>query len=72
MNENKYNGSDLMDFKVIRNDGVCAMSTTFISCIPSEEQLNGMADAGYRFELNGKPVTRKKIKEYIKEQRDGR
>lgn len=57
-----------MEFSVIRSDGVCVMSTSSKSCIPTDDQLNSLAAAGYTFELNGKPATRKKVKDFLKEQ----
>lgn len=46
------------------------MQTTMKSCIPDEEQLSYMSKAGYKFKLEGKIVTLKKIKEYQKEKQN--
>lgn len=43
------------------------MSCKTVSCIPDEQQLKSIYDAGHRFRLNGKSVSIKKILEYVKD-----
>ena len=42
------------------------MATNHISCIPDNEQIVAMTKAGYKFKLQGKFATKKKIEEFIK------
>ena len=55
----------IMEFKVLNENGICVMSTTHVSCIPDEEQLKDMAKFGYKFKLDGKAISVKKIKEFL-------
>ena len=55
-----------MKFETILN-GRTMMSTNYIECIPPEEHIVSMAKAGYKFKIDGKIVTQKKIKEFIKD-----
>ena len=57
-----------MKFEVVNDKGVTVMQTTMKSCIPDEEQLSLMSKAGYKFKLDGKNVTMKKLKEFRKEE----
>ena len=57
-----------MKFEVINARGVTVMQTTMKSCIPDEEQLTYMSKVGYKFRLEGKVVTLKKLKEFQKEE----
>lgn len=52
-----------MLFQVINGIGIPVMSTEFASCIPDDEQLSSMYNAGYKFKLDGKTITKKKAKE---------
>ena len=54
-----------MEFNVINDNGVCVMSTTHESCIPNEDQLKEMAKYGYKFKIDGKAISVKKIKEFL-------
>ena len=51
---------------MINKDGKSVMSTEHISCFPTKEQLSSMVKAGYKFKIDGKPVTKKKIEELKK------
>lgn len=55
-----------MKFEVFNDRGVPKMSTEYISCIPDSAQLAALSKAGYKFKINGKPVSKKKVEEYIK------
>lgn len=55
----------IMEFKVINENGICVMSTTHESCIPDEDQLKDMAKYGYKFKLDNKAISAKKLKEYL-------
>lgn len=52
-----------MKFEVVNDKGKTVMSCTSVSCIPDEDELSCMAKAGYKFKLDGKNATQKKIKE---------
>lgn len=50
-------------FQVVDDKGVTVMRTDFISCIPDDNQLTSMSKSGYKFKINGKVVSIKKVKE---------
>lgn len=52
-----------MKFEVTNDKGVSVMSTEHKSCIPDDSQLFSMAKAGYKFKIDGKAVSVKKVKE---------
>lgn len=52
-----------MKFQVINDKGIGVMETHFASCIPDGAQLASMSKAGYKFKIDGKAVSIKKIKE---------
>lgn len=54
-----------MKFKVINPNGRTVMSTEYICCIPDEYELKSMSKAGYKFQIDGKNATLKKIKELV-------
>lgn len=56
-----------MKFEVVTDKGIPLMSCKTVSCIPDEQQLRSIYDAGHRFRLNGKSISIKKILEYVKE-----
>ncbi len=41
------------------------MNTEYMSCIPTVSQLDSMNKAGYKFKLDNKIVSVKKLKEFI-------
>lgn len=55
-----------MEFQVVNDKGVAVMVTEYISCIPNELQLASMSKAGYKFKIDGKAMSLKKLKEYVK------
>ena len=56
-----------MRFEVINDRNKTVMQTAHMSCIPDKELLNAMSKAGYKFKLNGKMTTIKKLSDKIKE-----
>lgn len=52
-----------MKFQVINDKGIGVMETHFASCMPDGAQLASMSKAGYKFKIDGKAVSIKKIKE---------
>ena len=56
-----------MKFEVINDKNKTVMSTTSLSCIPNENELNSMSKAGYKFKIDGKAITIKKLNEKLKE-----
>lgn len=52
-----------MKFEVISDRGRTVMSCTTASCIPDDDQLTSMSKAGYKFKIDGKAVSVKKLKE---------
>lgn len=43
------------------------MSTVYISCIPEYDQLLSMTQAGYKFRLDGKIISKRRLKELMEE-----
>lgn len=43
------------------------MQTETWLCVPDEDTLKLMSNAGYKFKLDGKTITTKKIKEKLEE-----
>lgn len=56
-----------MKFEVLNSKQKVVMHTTDISCIPSKDTLNAMLNAGYKFKLDDKAITIKKLNEQLKE-----
>lgn len=55
-----------MKFEVVNDKGVTVMQTEMKSCVPNDDELFTMSKAGYKFKLDGKSVSIKKIKETLK------
>ena len=53
-----------MKFEVLNNNGKVVESTEFKECI-NVEKLKFANSVGYKFKLNGKTITYKKIKEFL-------
>ncbi len=60
-----------MHFEAIDREGKTRMSTDDLPCIPDESQLTSMSTAGYKFKIDGKAVSIKKIKELKVEKKKG-
>lgn len=56
-----------MKFEVINDKNMPVMSTVYVSCIPNNDAINSLSKAGYRFRLDGKIMSVKKLNEQIKE-----
>ena len=56
-----------MKFEVFNDKDERAMYTEHISCIPDKDILSSMLKVGYKFKLNGKAITIKKLNEQLKE-----
>ena len=56
-----------MRFEVINSESTTLMQTTTWLCIPDKPMLTSMAKAGYRFKLDGRIITPKKLDEKMKE-----
>lgn len=55
-----------MEFEIIK-DSTTIFRTPDISCIPDKNQLDKMAKAGYKFKIDGKAVTKKKLEDILSE-----
>ncbi len=55
-----------MKFEVINDKNKVVMNTEFLSCIPEKTVLNLMSKSGYRFRLNNKIMSVKKLDEQLK------
>ena len=60
-----------MNFEVINDKNKVVMHTSDMTCIPDKDVLSLMTKAGYKFRLNGKATTIKKLNEQLKELDDG-
>lgn len=56
-----------MKFEVVNDKNKTVMSTMSPSCVPDKEELNSISKAGYKFKLDGKAITIKKLNEQLKE-----
>lgn len=52
-----------MLFQVVNDKGVPVMRTERASCIPDDSQLSSMSKVGYKFKIDGKAASIKKVKE---------
>lgn len=52
-----------MKFQVMTDKGDWVMETYYPSCIPNDTLLTSMSKAGYKFRIDGKATSVKKIKE---------
>ena len=57
-----------MEFEVINDKNRTVMNTMSKSCLPDKKLLISMSKNGYKFRLNGKMVTVKKLNDKLKEQ----
>lgn len=55
-----------MKFEVLNDKGITVMQTETKSCIPSEDELAVMNKAGYKFRIDGKNITIRKLIDAIK------
>lgn len=56
-----------MKFEVIDNKGNTIFNTTEKICLPNKLEIESLTCAGYKFKLDGKIVSKKKLLEQIKE-----
>ena len=56
-----------MNFEVLNDKNKVVMHTDFLSCVPKVDILTLISRAGYKFRLDGKAVSLKKLKDYLKE-----
>ena len=56
-----------MKFEVVNDKNKVVMNTTSADCVPSKDTLTLMSKAGYKFKLDGKVITIKKLNERLKE-----
>lgn len=61
-----------MKFECVNREGRTMSSTTYMSCLPTERQIESMSKAGYKFKLDGKIISKKKVKELIGENENGK
>lgn len=52
-----------MKFEIINQDEKTVMQTEFTECIPDKETIDLMIKGRYKFKIDGKIVSRKKIDE---------
>ena len=54
-----------MKFEVIGMDGKTVFQTEYRECIPAKHQIDDMSKSGYKFKIDGKNVTKKKLLELL-------
>lgn len=54
-----------MKFQIINNRGDIVFATLYGSCIPPKSQIESMLQAGYKFAIDGKTVSKKKLREIL-------
>lgn len=59
-----------MRFEVVNSRGAVVMSCASVSCIPPDSQLKSMEEYDHKFRLDGKNITRRKIRE-LREKSEG-
>lgn len=59
-----------MKFEVINDKNKTVMRTPSPHCIPDKDILTLMSKAGYKFKLDGRIITIKKLNEMLKELKD--
>ena len=59
-----------MKFEVINDKNKTVMHTFDTSCIPDKDTLKSMSAKGYKFKLDGRTITVKKLNEQLKEIND--
>ena len=52
-------------FEIINEKGVAVMTTEHTSCIPDNDQLCHMSKAGFKFRIDGKNASVKRINEAV-------
>ncbi len=55
-----------MLFEIYNEKGRRLFYTNSEECLPSKEQINSMLNAGYKFKVDGKPLLKKAINEFLK------
>lgn len=53
-------------FEIYNEKGNRLFYTNSEECLPPKEQISSMLNAGYKFKLNGKSITKKALNELIK------
>lgn len=59
--------NQIQTFQVINQNNDTVMTTSYVGCIPTDKELSSMYKAGYKFKLNGKAISLKKVLEIKKE-----
>ena len=59
-----------MKFEVLNDKGKTVFQCNQVSCIPTEEEIKSMLNARYKFKIDDKIATKKRISELIGELND--
>lgn len=60
-----------MIFEVVNRDGHTDMYTEYIQYIPTKSELASMSKEGYKFKVDGKVATKKRIIEELLKEKGG-
>lgn len=53
--------------KIINDKGRVVMQTSFVECLPNKTHIDSMVQNGYKFNVDGKNVTKKTFIEVFKD-----
>ena len=54
-----------MKFEIINSNGKIVFNTMDESCLTTKGEINSMTKVGYKFKIDGKSITKKKLEEII-------
>lgn len=52
-----------MRFEIVNDKDSVVMSTNYRSCIPNSDQLSSMVKVGFKFRVDGKIMSKKRVEE---------
>ena len=56
-----------MKFEILDEKGKAVFNTTMIECIPVKNHIDMMSKSGYKFKIDNKIISKKKLEEFITE-----
>ena len=61
-----------IQFEVVNENGKTVFVTEYDECLPPKQQIDDMRKSGYKFKIDGKVITLKKLNEKLKEINDAK
>lgn len=56
-----------MKFEILDEKGKAVFNTNMIECIPVKNHIDMMSKSGYKFKIDNKIISKKKLEEFITE-----